>query len=218
MGIVAYCPSGHRMKVKDFLAGRKGICPTCGARFRIPMASPASPPARVPAPPAAARKAAADDPPIAAATASALQDIRIVADAGSSAVAEVVSLDPAAAVGLPELLMLADAAEAAACDDLPPEATVRVEPDPTADVEIAADDDPVADDDGDAAGVLFWYHAVPGGQPSAALGEAEMIAWLDSGQATGREVVWRSDWPGWKPISEAFPERYPPVFPGPGRW
>jgi hypothetical protein len=43
MGIVAYCPGGHRVKVKDHLAGRKGICPTCGARFRIPLASASAP-------------------------------------------------------------------------------------------------------------------------------------------------------------------------------
>jgi len=36
MGIVAICPNGHRIKVKDELAGKKGICPTCAARFRIP--------------------------------------------------------------------------------------------------------------------------------------------------------------------------------------
>lgn len=36
MGIVAYCPNGHRVKVKDELAGRKGICPQCQVRFRIP--------------------------------------------------------------------------------------------------------------------------------------------------------------------------------------
>jgi hypothetical protein len=36
MGIIAHCPNRHRVKVKDQLAGRKGICPECGARFRIP--------------------------------------------------------------------------------------------------------------------------------------------------------------------------------------
>ncbi|MBM4021270.1 MAG: hypothetical protein FJ284_03350 [Planctomycetes bacterium] len=39
MGIVAFCPQGHRVKVKDHLAGRKGICPECGTRFRIPLES-----------------------------------------------------------------------------------------------------------------------------------------------------------------------------------
>lgn len=43
MGIVAFCPQGHRVKVKDHLAGRKGVCPTCGARFRIPLASVSEP-------------------------------------------------------------------------------------------------------------------------------------------------------------------------------
>lgn len=45
MGIVSFCPQGHRVKVKDNLAGKKGICPSCGARFRIPLASVESSPA-----------------------------------------------------------------------------------------------------------------------------------------------------------------------------
>ena len=36
MGIRFYCPNGHRLNVKDFLAGKRGICPHCEARFRIP--------------------------------------------------------------------------------------------------------------------------------------------------------------------------------------
>lgn len=47
MGIVAFCPSGHRVKVKDDLAGRKGVCPECQARFRIPLRSCTIPTARV---------------------------------------------------------------------------------------------------------------------------------------------------------------------------
>jgi hypothetical protein len=54
MGIVSFCPQGHRVKVKDALAGKKGICPTCGARFRIPLAS-----VEPPAPAAAGGEAAA---------------------------------------------------------------------------------------------------------------------------------------------------------------
>lgn len=50
MGIVSHCPNGHRLKVKDHLAGKKGICPSCGARFRIPLAAaPAPAPAASPA-------------------------------------------------------------------------------------------------------------------------------------------------------------------------
>jgi hypothetical protein len=46
MGIVSHCPNGHRIKVKDYLAGKIGICPSCSARFRIPLADAS--PARMP--------------------------------------------------------------------------------------------------------------------------------------------------------------------------
>jgi hypothetical protein len=39
MGIVCHCPNGHRVKVKDHLAGKTGICPSCGARFQIAQAN-----------------------------------------------------------------------------------------------------------------------------------------------------------------------------------
>jgi hypothetical protein len=43
MGIRVYCPNGHRLNVKSFLAGKRGICPRCGAKFDIPEADPAQP-------------------------------------------------------------------------------------------------------------------------------------------------------------------------------
>jgi hypothetical protein len=52
MGIRVVCPHGHRLHLKAFLAGRRGLCPHCGARFRIPLESSdtpqplADPPAR----------------------------------------------------------------------------------------------------------------------------------------------------------------------------
>jgi hypothetical protein len=39
MGIRFYCPNGHKLNVKSFLAGKRGICPQCSARFRIPSES-----------------------------------------------------------------------------------------------------------------------------------------------------------------------------------
>jgi hypothetical protein len=36
MGIRLSCPNGHKLHLKSFLAGRRGICPHCGARFDIP--------------------------------------------------------------------------------------------------------------------------------------------------------------------------------------
>src|SRR4029079_6209886 len=43
MGIKFYCPNGHKMHVKNFLAGKRGLCPKCGVRVEIPMASVSGP-------------------------------------------------------------------------------------------------------------------------------------------------------------------------------
>jgi len=39
MGIKFNCPNGHKLNVKSFLAGKKGICPDCGEKFIIPHES-----------------------------------------------------------------------------------------------------------------------------------------------------------------------------------
>lgn len=39
MGIRTTCPNGHKLNVKAFLAGLRGICPHCGASFTIPTES-----------------------------------------------------------------------------------------------------------------------------------------------------------------------------------
>jgi hypothetical protein len=39
MGIRFNCPNGHKLNVKEHLAGRTGICPSCGAKTQIPRRS-----------------------------------------------------------------------------------------------------------------------------------------------------------------------------------
>ncbi|MDR3199344.1 MAG: DUF4339 domain-containing protein [Planctomycetaceae bacterium] len=39
MGIRFFCPNGHKLNVKEHLAGKAGFCPECGARLIIPMQS-----------------------------------------------------------------------------------------------------------------------------------------------------------------------------------
>lgn len=39
MGIRFHCPNGHKLNVKSFLAGKKGVCPKCGTKVRIPTVS-----------------------------------------------------------------------------------------------------------------------------------------------------------------------------------
>lgn len=178
MGIVSYCPSGHRIKVKDQLAGKKGVCPTCGARFRIPLASVEEPPR--PIGPAAVEV--------------------------SLPVAAVVSLDPQLAATLPRALPLAAPALAATIHEAPttssfePEAEIVVEFEPA---EVVL---PAVIEEAPAAA---WCIAVPGGSPSQPMAGEDLFRWLSSGEATGAELVWRSDWSDWRPARDVFPEQLP---------
>ena len=36
MGIRFSCPNGHKLHVKNFLAGKRGVCPECGVTVDIP--------------------------------------------------------------------------------------------------------------------------------------------------------------------------------------
>jgi hypothetical protein len=39
MGIRFSCPNGHKLNVKTFLAGKRAICPDCGAKVIVPSLS-----------------------------------------------------------------------------------------------------------------------------------------------------------------------------------
>ena len=39
MGIKFYCPNGHKLNVKSFLAGKRGVCPHCDVGVDIPLES-----------------------------------------------------------------------------------------------------------------------------------------------------------------------------------
>jgi hypothetical protein len=43
MGIRFSCPNGHKLNVKESLAGKRGICPACGAKFVIPSVGDSTP-------------------------------------------------------------------------------------------------------------------------------------------------------------------------------
>lgn len=163
MGIVSFCPHGHRVKVKDVLAGKRGICPTCGARFRIPKTPP----------PVAATAAVASLP-----------------------MATVVSLDATEAERLPRATPLDH--PAAAVREAVVEAVEFEE-----DIALAVEWHPVIAERPD----LAWCHAVPGGDASAPLGAEAMQAWLDAGAAAAGALVWRADWPAWRPLREVFPDQ-----------
>lgn len=104
MGIVAFCPQGHRVKVKDHLAGRKGICPECGTRFRIPLESAAAPQAAAGMPEPDAAAEIPGPPPVAGGNRDGVPER--ISPTGTP-IARIVSLDSELAASLPRAIPLA---------------------------------------------------------------------------------------------------------------
>ena len=190
MGIVAFCPRGHRVKVKDELGGRKGICPECQVRFRIPPAGTELPVARV----------VSLDPVMAERLprAEVLGSDDLLQAAGGS-----VQRDDGREA--PE-------SDGVGVDALPPDAFEplafeTVDRDPAAggaSARSAALHPAIAE-----RPELAWCVAVPGGEPSPPYDGPALQRWLDAGSATGAEVVWRADWAQWVPIRTVFPQFVP---------
>lgn len=191
MGIIAFCPRGHRVKVKDELGGRKGICPECQASFRIPPAGTALPVARV----------VSLDP----ARAARLPRAEVL---GSDGLRRAAGAAPGPAIGSDE-----PESDGAGSGDLPADAFEPLDADPPAE---PARVHPAIAERPD----LAWCVAVPGGQPSPPFDGPALQRWLEAGSATGTEVVWRADWAQWVPIRTVFPQFVPgpgPAGPGPAR-
>lgn len=195
MGIVAHCPNGHRIKVKDHFAGKKVLCPDCGARFRVAAAGstattaagllearfvPLDPAVVATLPRAFALDAGADPHPRATLPPTPIVGVPLTAAAPDAVFSDAMFSHPV--VSEPVFL------------DLP-----SVDPAPAWHPRIA--EQPLAS----------WCLSRPGGEPGPPMTAADMQHWLDSRASTGDELVWRSDWPEWLPIAAVFPEYMPPA-------
>lgn len=183
MGIVCHCPNGHRVKVKDQQAGKRGLCPTCGAQFRIPQLSH-TPDAIQPELPLA--QLLPLDPDVVATLPRAVP-------VGTARAADT------RVVTQPQV------------DPQPHEPTEQhVEP-MAAEVEPVGEPAAVLELHAAIASRpdLSWRIAYPGGAASEPVDAATMQEWLAGGQAEGTELVWRADWAAWLPVQEVFPEFFP---------
>jgi hypothetical protein len=192
MGIKFYCPNGHKLNVKAFLAGKKAICPKCGVKVIVPddLAESGS------------EKILLDP-----------EELGALATAQASSVGRKKSTgDHASAagppVGRPASVPLAAAAVDAAVGAAAPVTSAQAAAAPGA-------NGPAAVDPIDEAPTAVWYVRPPSGGQFGPAGGETMRSWLNEGRVTGDTLVWRAGWPEWRLAAAAFPKQIQGAAPTP---
>ena len=180
MGIRVYCPNGHRLNVKDFQAGRKGICPVCGVKMQIPLES--------------TRPSSRDEElqsegsePQSAAEVSALTD------------AIPLPMVAAGSPGQPPASIPAPPAPTVSSTSMPTESVAPPTAKPTVGV-----GDPLAE-----AADLVWYVRSPSGEQFGPAAAELMRTWLAEGRVGADAMVWREGWRDWRQADDVFPQLSP---------
>ena len=194
MGIRFYCPNGHKLNVKEFQAGRRGICPFCGAKIQIPTQS-TRPSSR-----AAQQRQRSEsggdvegDPTSPPASATPPDEIVIDGPPGP----EVAPVEP---VVVSRAVAEAKAPVATSTAEVPPQANPEPSP-PTAPPRQPAGTDPITE-----APEMIWYVRPPsGGQFGPAAGDV-MRNWLAEGRVSADSLLWREGWRDWQEAGNVFPQ------------
>lgn len=219
MGIRFYCPNGHKLHVKAFQAGMRGICPYCGAKVLIPLHSTrpsskelkarraAEPTRALPSQGDVDRGAELQQPGPVLSRRETLEDAAESPESRGTSVAPTESTDlpQTAAVGRQgEVLseprpfeeLPSSFEEAPSSDDLLIDAERTVS---AREVE-QTQSDPLVEPN------VVWYVRPPaGGQYGPAAPEV-VRTWLAEGRITPDTFVWREGWRDWKEARDVFPE------------
>lgn len=198
MGIRFFCPKGHRVHVKAALAGKKGFCPDCGERVRIPHESDPDalkkPASAIPAagPAAATGQPAANGTATHAKPSSLHGDIAVtLSGSGSDPSTSKVNLSDKVADASKSGINGANGGAASVVADLLPPSKGRTAK-------------PVPDAIDESIESAWYVRPVGGGQYGPAKG-AIMRKWLGEGRVGADSLVWREGWSDWKTASDVFP-------------
>jgi len=227
MGIRFYCPQGHKLNVKSFLAGKKGFCPHCNAKVDIPLRStrPSSKEDKqktvqsamvVPVSgPAAAGSTTADAPlarPVTAPTQGAPLARPISPHGGGTAAAVAAPIAsgataPASPVGPTNGPAIATTStpHVPTRTTTPPSATT-VAPQPSSPATSPSAADPIAE----APHAVWYVRPVLGGQYGPASGDM-LRQWIGQGRVAADSLVWREGWPHWQPAGTVLPQTANPA-------
>lgn len=220
MGIRFRCPNGHKLNIKTFLAGKRGVCPDCGTSFRIPTEE-------------AAAAAGKDLLTVAEWKSSREEEAGEVSDsfAASGGAAVAVASKSASAVFTPSSLATTapatkgnvssaapvvkqSAQVVSSAPSVPQQATTvvaqavsvpvaapsAVPVSPASPASPNSGTDPFAE-----APLANWYVRSPaGGQYGPAKGDV-MRKWIAEGRVSADSLVWREGFPEWRVASDVFP-------------
>lgn len=196
MGIRCYCPNGHRLHVKSFLAGKRGVCPKCNARFDIPTEtadedSAASPSAR----------------PVNDLAAETVEVERLGGsneDRGGVTRADRPNgtSKPRAAVETRVENVARDSAVAESGRDV--EHAASDQPSTWLSAADRASDTGAGDPIAIAPDALWYVRPSSGGQFGPANADV-MRRWVSEGRVAADSLVWRSGWADWKIAEVVFP-------------
>ena len=219
MGIRFLCPNGHKLNVKAFQAGRRGICPFCGARFRIPTESTLPVGQSLPT----------DDTPgvfSAPTVAPSREGIEFEQEleAHIQRAEETVSEGASSGQRGSESAKPATPVESATS---PAESNVAPRPNvagPVATKALAADDGRPAEPQPSSATPFratpapdpltempkaVWYVRPPSGGQFGPAQSGMLRNWLNEGRVSSETLVWREGWADWQEAGSVFPELKP---------
>jgi hypothetical protein len=177
MGIKFYCPNGHKVNVKSFLAGKKGLCPKCGVRVDIPLESQIADDAP------RERGAAADDE---------LQESPepFSANVGSArALAGIEQGDEfSTGVDIPRMNPQGRNSGGNGFNEREPVADDLLLP-------------PGSESNRAYSGDAVWHVRLANGQQIGPLDDVGLQQWISEGQLGDHDLIWRNGWPQWQPAT-----------------
>lgn len=185
MGIRFRCPQGHKIHVKTFLAGKRGICPTCGARVMIPTESTES-------------KSSTDNDDDAG------DDMQTGEPAQAIAVSSL-SNESNAEADSSQLDIYSSAHGSAGSGAKPfqmPGLIVEQAPSGAAIAQSAvAGADPIRE-----APNAQWYVRHSNGQQYGPAPASMFTRWMSEGRVPADALLWREGWPDWLVALDVFPQ------------
>lgn len=189
MGIRLECPNGHKLNVKESLAGRRGVCPDCGAKVAIPPLEVSA--AREASSAGAASSTGATSSASAASATGAASSTNVEEQTGHPFAPPAGDVTAGSKAAPP----LTSPPSSPALDSPSPPRMPLLEPLPL-----------------EENGPLWYIRSAQGGQYGPATTDV-VRHWISEGRVTPDCWVWCTGWPDWKSGVDALPSFAPGASP-----